>query len=227
MPIPNLLVGPSLLAVAAAGDPAVDTERYAASAQDALARLGAQRRALLSQQVPRLIALWEGLGATSASETYGNTLALLTGSEGAATAEAIRDEVVVPLSPPANDDGKHALVEIIRLQAVERASSAGLDALARARIRLSEWRDELRREAPTRRPPLLSNASLREARYSRRRRPQLPGNRSWGRMAVSTAGYGSASAPAKLARNSLARSEQHLVEKLVEYHDLIAVHENA
>lgn len=137
MPIPNLLVGPELLAVAAGGDLAVGVEQRLRRAQNALDQLGAQRRALLSEQIPRLAAVWKRADATSALETYRETLLLLAGSDEALNAERGGHEVLPRLPPPAGGGGKHALAEAIRFEAIERAGAAGVQRLAHARIRLS------------------------------------------------------------------------------------------
>jgi hypothetical protein len=140
MPIPNLLVAPSLLPSQVEGGTASPDYRawpeLTVAAQRALEQLAAQRSALLAAQVPRMEQLWSGAGSERARETFEETLGLLTSRPW--LSEDGGEPLVETLSTGrrSSSDGND-MTEYVRLNAIKRAADEGVRKLAHARARLS------------------------------------------------------------------------------------------
>jgi hypothetical protein len=140
MPIPTLLIGPSLLPLTI-GNTATSLDSggwpdLLAATEQSLERLTAQRTALLSSQLPRIVQLWVAAGAQHAQETFDETLGLLNSPPWPSS----RDKGLSSdmLRSGANGaSNQHPATEYVRLSAIKSAADEGVRKLAHARLRLS------------------------------------------------------------------------------------------
>jgi hypothetical protein len=145
MSIPDLLLAPTLLSMTVGANEPIESRLT--KTQRSLDQLALQRRALLSGEMPRLIAAWEAQGADEARDTYRDALILLAGVEMTPDARDLTPDVVT-LTRSSAVSGADALAEAVRIQVIARASRDGVSRLARSRIRISGMARRIGDEPP-------------------------------------------------------------------------------